>query len=88
MDTPNLDLSGKPKRQYAENERVFIDWGPVKGRGRIRGLASTGLVDFWIVELDMVVGVDKAAYPWSCMTVSHSALRPIDNTEASIPALG
>ena len=84
----SLDLTGSEKPSFKEGQRVFFDLdGKTKGYGRIRGLATTGLLDFWIVEMDMVVGVDRSTYPWSCITIPHSRITVKDPAaEVSIPS--
>ncbi len=73
--------------KFAEGQRVHFNIdGNLRGTGRIRGLATTGLVDFWIVETDVAIGIDKEVYPWSCITVSHLQLTAVE--EAPIPTLG
>jgi len=70
-----LDVTGKEKPVYGEGTPVVFELGPVRGQGRIRGLSSSGLIDFWIVEVAQAKGIDKAVYPWSCLVVPHHGLR-------------
>jgi hypothetical protein len=61
------------KPNYEEGTRVKFDLGDVRGRGWIRGLASSHIVDFWIVEVDDA-NIDGKVYPWSCITVQHTCI--------------
>lgn len=83
------DGLSEDKPMFTEGQKVFFDTGGgPKGYGKIRGISTTGLVDFWIVEMDMVVGVDRTVYPWSCITVSHYQIKTVDPAaEVSIPSL-
>ena len=68
-----------PKKPvYAEGQRVAFDFGVGgKGTGRIRGLAFQHIIDGWIVEIETSEGIDKAVYPWSCLVVNHTMLKPL-----------
>lgn len=71
------DIMGNEKVTYAEGAPVTFDLnGVVKGSGRVRGLSSGGLLDMWIVEVTHAEGIDKALYPWSCLVVPHTLMKP------------
>ena len=70
------------RHEYVEGQAVrFTIPDACEGSGRIRGRASTGLVDVWIVEPDASAvwkpGA-RARYPFSCVAVTHPAIRPFD----------
>ena len=70
------------KPQYAEGQAVAFEDGALKGRGRIRGLASSGrLIDMWIVQIDEAQGLDED-YKWSSIALPHGCLRALPDEQA------
>jgi len=72
------DITGKEKQVYAEGTEVTFNLnGITKGRGKVRGLASEGLIDLWIVQFDpeKSEGIDPTKYPWSCIVVPHTLMQ-------------
>ena len=65
--------AGRLNPTYNEGDRVAFNLGGAQGEGIIRGLASKSVVDLWIVEMTSG-NVDKATYPYSCLTVPHTCL--------------
>ncbi len=64
------------KVNYTEVDAVVFDLGQgTSGTGRIRGLATTGLIDTWIVEIVQSQGIDKGTYPYSCVSIPHPQLK-------------
>jgi hypothetical protein len=62
--------------KFHEGQEVEFNYdGVVKGWGHIRGLASQGVIDVWIVEVKEVQNLNKEVYPWSCIAVSHPSLK-------------
>lgn len=72
-----IGIDGKEKPIYHEGLEVLFEVGETKGRGVIRGLAFSGAIDIWIVEILDAVGIDTALYPWSCMCFPHTQLTPV-----------
>lgn len=72
----------KTRRKYTEGQAVrFVIPDTCEGTGRIRGCAMSGLVDTWIIEPDAStkwVPKAKLAYPFSCVAVTHPAIRPLE----------
>jgi hypothetical protein len=69
------------KHYFAEGVEVRFDMGPgMRGRGRIRGLASEGLIDMWIVEVEWRDDFDTTTYPWSSIVVPYTALSALHLT--------
>lgn len=64
----------KNKLQFKEGEHVSFNIGNgIEGLGVIRGKASEGLVDIWIVEI-ITLNIDRSEYPWTCCTIPHTLL--------------
>lgn len=73
-----VDVRGDPKVTYADGQLVAFDLdGVTKGTGRIRGRAVENIIDFWIVEVVKAEGIDPSMYPWSCISIPHTLLKPI-----------
>lgn len=75
----NKSFLGYPKPNFTEGDKVSFDLGPLlggQGIGIVRGKASEHIVDFWIVEV-LESNIDKNYYPWSCISVMHTALKRI-----------
>lgn len=74
----NLGIDGRPKPRFNEGEPVAFDFGTgEKGRGKIRGLVTEHVIDFWIIEVTEFEGIDKERYPWSCISVPHPRITRI-----------
>ena len=74
---PELGLDGKEKPVYAEGALVEFDLGTGPGIGRIRGLAMKSLMDYWIVEITKWPSKPKDFYPYTCVVIQHTLLKPL-----------
>lgn len=73
----DIDINGNPKPRYEEGTRVEFEIATTRGVGKIRGLSASGLIDWWIVEVDSAVNLPSKAYPWTCIVCSHLNLKAL-----------
>lgn len=67
-----LGLDGKEKPRFEEGERVLVSLPGGSRYGKVRGLISEFVIDFWIVEFEN--SPDPANYPWTCASIPHTMI--------------
>lgn len=73
-------------KQYKEGDIVSFNAGETcKGVGRVRGLSSNNIIDFWIIEV-RESNIDPVAYPYSHITMPSSCISEYQITERVVVA--
>ena len=72
-----IGIDGKEKPVFHEGDHVAFEQDIIRGTGRIRGLVSESMIDFWIVEFDDPAAV-AAVFPYTCCSLPHVCLKKIE----------
>lgn len=70
----HLGIDGKEKPVFGPGEAVLVQLPNGLFSGRVRGIASENVIDFWIVEFDSAA---NPAAPYTCATVPHICMRGV-----------
>lgn len=68
------------RRIYREGDKVIATLGQVEFRGTIRGVGTRGaILEIWIIDVcDEDRDLLPKQYPYSCILVPHTHVRPLD----------